>query len=89
MKKLMHILLLSCYRATELIEKRFYFKLSAKESLQLRLHKMMCGACSKYEKQSDLIEKGIANQQKKPIPAVDVEVLQNKIMKNIDASNEK
>ena len=56
----MHKLFLSCLRATELIEKKLHFKLTAKENLQLKAHKMMCDACSLYEKQSVLIEKGIS-----------------------------
>ena len=65
MKKIMHILFLSCLKATELIEKKLNFKLSAKEKLQLRVHKMMCDACTNYEKQNLLIEKAIANQEVK------------------------
>ncbi len=58
MKKIVHILFISCLKATELIEKKFHFKLSIREKLQLKLHKMMCEACTKYEKHSDIIEKG-------------------------------
>ncbi|MDB4583089.1 hypothetical protein N9164_08050 [Draconibacterium sp.] len=57
--KIMHFLFLSCLKATELIEKRFHFKLSFTEKIQLELHKMMCDACKTYEKQSDIIEEGI------------------------------
>ncbi len=51
-KKIMHILFLSCLKATEIIEKGLHFKLSWKEKLQLRMHKMMCDICPRYEKQS-------------------------------------
>lgn len=63
MKKIMHFLFLSCLKATELIEKKFQVKLSVKEKIQLKMHKMMCDACSMYEKQSTLIENGIEAQQ--------------------------
>ena len=63
MKKLMHILFLSCLKATELIEKKLHFKLSFSEKLQLKVHKMMCNACSNYEKQNLIIEESIANQE--------------------------
>lgn len=56
---------LSCLKATELIEKKLHFKLSYKEKLQLKLHKMMCDACTNYEKQNIIIEKAIANQEDK------------------------
>lgn len=79
MKKLMHILLLSCIKATELIEKRFYFKLSFKEKLQLKLHKTMCDACTNYEKQSKIIEKGIEMYQKKKHDEIDMTLLKSQI----------
>ncbi|HHL57966.1 MAG TPA: hypothetical protein ENJ14_03405 [Bacteroidetes bacterium] len=63
MKKLMHILFLSCLKATELIEKKLNFKLTARERFQLKAHKMMCSACSNYEKQSVLIEKSLESQE--------------------------
>jgi len=61
MKKLMHILFLSCLKATELIEKKMHFKLSIVEKLQLKVHKSMCDACRNYEKQNYFIEKAITN----------------------------
>jgi hypothetical protein len=65
MKKIMHILFLSCLKATELIEKKLHFKLSTTEKLQLKVHKMMCDACTNYEEQNIIIEKAIENQEKK------------------------
>ena len=59
MKKIMHLLFLSCIKATELIEKQFHFKLSFTERLQLKIHKSMCKACTNYEKQSTVLENGI------------------------------
>ncbi len=56
----MHILFLSCLKATEMIEKRLHFRLSFKEKLQLKVHKLMCDACQRYEKQSVILDKGIA-----------------------------
>ena len=56
MKKLMQLLLLSCKRATELIEKKLLTKLSFREKVQLTMHKSMCDACTAYEKQSKLID---------------------------------
>ena len=60
MKKIMQFLFLSCLKATELIEKNLHFKLSFKEKLQMKVHKMMCDACTHYEKQTVFLEKGIA-----------------------------
>jgi hypothetical protein len=84
MKKLMHILLLSCLKATELIEKRFFFKLSFKERLQLKLHKMVCDACSNYEKQSMLLEKAIGLHQKNQQIGIDIKQLKDQISVKLD-----
>jgi len=65
MKRLVNILLLSCKKATELIEKREFIPLSYKEKLQLRLHTSMCKACKSYEKQSDTLEKALSDWVKK------------------------
>ncbi len=59
----MHFLFLSCLKATEIIEKKLHFKLSFKEKLQLKVHKMMCDACTNYEKQNLLIDKSLANHK--------------------------
>ena len=59
MNNIMHFLFLSCLKATELIEKKLHFELTVKGKIQLQLHKMMCDACSMYEKQSKIIEEGI------------------------------
>lgn len=52
MKKVMHLLLLSCKKVTELIEKKSLIGLSFREKIQLNIHKRVCDACSAYEKQS-------------------------------------
>lgn len=79
MKKLMNILILSCLKATELIEKKLHFKLSYKEKLQLKVHKMMCDACRLYEKQSALLEKAIEKQQEEKVEEIDIEKLKKEI----------
>ena len=79
----MHILFLSCLKATELIEKKFHIKLSFREKLQLILHKMMCDACSMYEKQSALIEKGMESQYKIKHEKCDIEQLKKQISLNL------
>jgi len=75
MKKLMHRLFLSCLKATELIEKKLHFRLSGREKLQLKMHKMMCDACSSYEKQSIFLEKGVSLNLKKEFSDVDLKKL--------------
>ncbi|MEO8962677.1 MAG: hypothetical protein ABI325_12405 [Ginsengibacter sp.] len=57
MKKMMQWLMLSCKKATELIEKKLLINLSFREKMQLKMHKGFCDACTAYEKQSKLIDK--------------------------------
>lgn len=86
MNKIMHILFLSCLKATELIEKNFHFKLSFIERMQLKAHKMMCDACTNYEKQSIIIEKGIEIQQKNQPIEIDMEQLKKQITIKLNKS---
>lgn len=57
--------MLSCKKATELIDKKIHYKISVKENLQLKLHKSMCNACSAYEKQIQLIDKVLSQDENK------------------------
>ena len=84
MKRIMHILFLSCLKATELIEKKIHFKLSPAEKLQLKAHKMMCDACTNYEKQSILLEKGISNLQKPELSEADLAEIKNTIQRKLE-----
>lgn len=87
MKKVMHILFLSCKKATELIEKKLHFRLSMTEKIQLKMHKMMCNACTQYEKQSELIEKGIAKSKEKDFSQDEVEQLKKMINQKLENKN--
>lgn len=87
MKKLMNKLLLSCFKATELIEKRLHIQLSWKESLRLRVHIMMCDACSLYEKQSKILEVGVSKQIKKADREIDIEAVKTQIIRKINQLN--
>ena len=79
MKKIKNILFFSCIRASELIEKKQHFKISLVEKLRLNIHKMMCDACSLYEKQTSFIEKGIELHQSKLMAETDMEELKQRI----------
>ncbi len=48
--------MLSCEKATELIEKKKLFKLSRIEKIQLFMHTSVCKYCARYEKQSTLLD---------------------------------
>ncbi|MBW6479649.1 MAG: hypothetical protein K0B37_09495 [Bacteroidales bacterium] len=86
MKKLMNILFLSCLKATELIEKKLYFKLSVKEKMQLKMHKMMCDACTNYEKQSMLMDHALLKIEKPEKISLDLSTFKKNIQKKMEGS---
>ena len=51
--------MLSCKRATALIEKRIVEGLSTKEHIQLKMHNNMCDACRTYEKESLIMDSAV------------------------------
>lgn len=85
----MHILFLSCIEATELIEKKIHIQLSVKERLQLHMHKMMCDACHNYEKQSTIIEQGIAKSSAKSDKTPNTQALKKRITEELEKKTSK
>lgn len=61
MKKLMNLIVLSCQKATFLIEKSHDKPLSFFDKLQLNIHLKICDKCAGYQKQSFLIESVLKN----------------------------
>ncbi len=57
LKRVLHICLLSCTKATGLLEKELYFKLSPIDKIRLFMHTGICGFCHRYKKQSRLLDK--------------------------------
>ncbi|WP_114436531.1 hypothetical protein [Marinilabilia salmonicolor] len=84
MKKLMHILFLSCLKATELIEKKFHFHLSFRERMQLKMHTSMCKACSMYEKQSSTLEQAMSKIEHFNGEKEDLSKLKESILKKME-----
>lgn len=64
MMRLMNILMLSCRKATELMEKRLHTRLRSIEKFQLFMHSQMCDACRSYEKQNHFMDDMLRNQSK-------------------------
>lgn len=85
----MQWIMLSCKKATELIEKKLLTTLSFREKVQLKMHKSLCDACTAYEKQSKLMDqllsKHIHNDGKeiKSYEVFENEELKKKIMEKI------
>jgi len=70
MFKIMNLMMLSCKKATELIDKKIHFRLSNKENFQLILHKSMCDACKAYEEHSRFLD-GVLKQEQNKIENLD------------------
>jgi len=78
----MHILFLSCDKATLLIEKKLHIKLKFFDRIRLPMHKSMCSACRKYEKQSILIDNTLKKINPKALK-INVEELKKEISEKI------
>jgi hypothetical protein len=85
-KQIMNKLFLSCLKASELIEKKMHVRLSFNEQMQLKAHKMMCEACTTYEKQSLILEKGIEQHLHQNKETIDLEQLKKQILLNLNKS---
>lgn len=90
MKKFMNMLMLSCRKATELIEKNLFIGLNSREKVQLFMHTSMCDACKRYSHQSEELDAIIKNhvdnftpQQNKPDAEKNTN-LKNIIIKSLD-----
>jgi len=91
MKKLMTYLMLSCWKATELIEKKIGFSLNPMEKTQLFLHTSMCNACRNYEKQSKSLDQILykflgkeENPHDHPVHTPASDDLKQKIISNLE-----
>lgn len=58
-KDFIHLFILSCSKASFLIEKQFHTRLSCVERLQLNLHLWICGSCNQYHTDAAIIDKTI------------------------------
>ena len=56
MNELMNRMMLSCKKATELVEKKTVLGLSWSENIQLKMHLTMCSVSRKSESQSRIID---------------------------------
>ena len=79
--------MLSCKKATELMEKKSLVGLSRKENMRLHMHTALCDGCTAYQKQSLLIDKLLQHhfteQSSTIITAIDSGNLKNKIISSL------
>lgn len=87
MKKAIHVIMLSCKKATELIDKKSVAGLSVKEDLQLQMHTAICDGCKTYQKQSKLIDKllvkHLGDQSKAKDNPIENKTLKEKIISKL------
>jgi hypothetical protein len=84
--------MLSCQKATLLIEKSNGISLSYVERVKLKMHLAMCNKCSAYQKQSLFIENALkSNHQLFPISSnlKMADSSKNRIQKAIDENQKK
>jgi hypothetical protein len=90
MQRLLTILLLSCKKATELIDKKMLVKLSFRENVMLHIHNSVCDFCRQYEKQSHLIDEILSEHLQKSdpeqVPQVVNKELKDKIFTRLNKS---
>ncbi len=79
-------LMISCKRATELIEMSQEEKLAFKDRMRLKLHNFLCKVCDIYAQQSKKLSSILSRQaQSKNLDATteDLTKLKNKILSNL------
>lgn len=62
-KRIIHIFVLSCEKATFLIEKQLHTSLSPLEKLQLRVHLSLCKYCTAYKHKAVFLDKLMADKR--------------------------
>lgn len=76
----MNQLLISCKKATELVEKQKVTSLTFIEKGQLKMHLSLCKACHSYSLQSSIIDSFIANRK-----SANSTIVKNKLSKKAKA----
>ncbi len=87
MKKLMNLIMLSCHKATFLLEKSVDMPLSFMDRIQLSMHLKICDKCAEYQKQSSLINTLLRNKAKNFNNSKDLklsEITKTRIQSTID-----
>jgi predicted anti-sigma-YlaC factor YlaD len=62
-KRIIHLFVLSCEKATFLIEKQLHVSLSPLEKLQLRVHLSLCEYCRAYKDKAIFMDKLLADER--------------------------
>jgi len=78
------LLLMSCQRATELVEKSNFVELSKSEKVKLTIHLSICSTCKDYKDQSGYIDQLLStvNQEEKKLTTEEKSDLLSYLLKN-------
>ncbi|MBY0346928.1 MAG: hypothetical protein K2W79_01605 [Hydrotalea flava] len=83
-RKVMRSLMISCLKATELIEKKSLMPLLWIEKIKLKVHLSLCDLCVHYEHQSKVIDDWMKTEKTDiNIPVSDTNTLQQRILKSL------
>lgn len=72
--------MLSCKKASELIDKKSVVNLSMKENVMLHMHTAMCDGCKAYQKQSKILDE-LLNRHIHKIDETQVPLITNNELK--------
>ncbi|MFN0030612.1 MAG: hypothetical protein ACKVOR_00485 [Flavobacteriales bacterium] len=61
-KYIIHLMVFSCKRATELIVKKSVVKLGWLDHTRLGWHKSICAGCKRFEEQNDKLDKWLTGE---------------------------
>jgi hypothetical protein len=85
-RRIFDFFLLSCITSTELMERSLYMRLSRKERLQARLHRLSCKGCVQYFVQTQTLHQALHAHFSEPnLPAEPNDALENRILAALDA----
>ena len=89
MNKLKNILMLSCQKVAQLIEKKLETSLSRTEKMQLSMHTKMCQSCSNYQSQQGLIDQVLRVDYKSSSNKIECEALKASILNQLRSEGDK
>ena len=89
MNRLKNILMFSCKKAAELLERKLETPLSKTEQMQLSMHTKMCKACNNYQSQQRLIDQALREDCRSSSNKVECEALKAHILVQLKSIGDK
>lgn len=79
----MNILMLSCKKASELIDKKSVVNLSMKEYVMLYMHTAICDGCKEYQSQSKILDNLLKQHLQKTDETEIPQIINNELKQQI------